>query len=86
MSFSVDGRSYSRESVQLVQLLHYKSLPLHGSSDILAISRSQLSYSDTAEVVLFFDPLDSAVDDGDISRMVLHCWLFITIKESYSDD
>lgn len=73
MSFSVDGRSYFRESVQLMQLLQYKSLPLHGSSDVLAVSRKQLLYTDTAEVVLFFDPLDSTVDDGDISRTILHC-------------
>lgn len=30
-------------------------------------------YSDTAEVVVFFDPLDVTVESDDISRAILHC-------------
>ena len=80
VSISANGRTYPRDSIQLIQLLQYKSLRLLGLSDVLDTSKSQLRYADTAEVVVIFDPLDATVEDGDLIRVIVHCKFPIAIE------
>lgn len=73
ITFSTGLRSYTRASIQEIQVLHYR--PFHGfvsGDDRLPTAESMHdSPSPSAEIVIFFNEQNSGLA-GDISRVVIH--------------
>lgn len=69
------GRSYVRDSVEAVQLLHYKSFssPCLGDDSKELESPTSSRYMDSAEVVIFYGLRDSQAT-GDVSQTILQRW------------
>jgi hypothetical protein len=68
------GRSYVRDSIEAVQLLHYKSFSSNSLGDDSKAIESLTSngYLDSAEMVIFYGLQDSHAK-GDVSQTILHC-------------
>jgi hypothetical protein len=73
VTFTANGQSYIRSSIESIQLLHYKSLDCARILSDRAMPRTALSCLDSSEVVVFYDQQESVAADGDISRNILHC-------------
>jgi hypothetical protein len=74
ITFPTGERSYTRGSIEAIQLLHYRSF---GSDDLGGDRQRRGSsisddYLDNAEVVIFYEEQDSQAT-GDVSKMILQC-------------
>lgn len=73
VTFSTNQQSYTRSSIESIQLLHYKSLEDGHVLTDLAVPKSALSYLDSSEIVIFYDQQEPQTAGGDINRTILHC-------------
>jgi hypothetical protein len=73
VTFSTDRHSYSRSSVEYIQLLHYKSLDSGYMLNDIALPTHALSCLASSEIVIFYAPQEPRTEDEDIDRMILHC-------------
>jgi hypothetical protein len=73
ITFSADQQSYTRSSIESIQILHYKSLEGGHVLTDPTLPKSALSYLDSSEIVIFYDQQEPQTADGDINRTILHC-------------
>jgi hypothetical protein len=73
VTFSADRHSYSRSSIESIQLLHYKSLDSGYMLTDTALPKHALSCLDSSEIVIFYDQQEPRTETEDINRSVLHC-------------
>ena len=73
VTFNAGGRSYTRNSIDSIQLLHYRSLDCSRLVDDRAMPRADLSCLASSELVVFYDQQELTALDEDIGRTVLHC-------------
>lgn len=73
MTFTANGQLYTRNSIESIQLLHYRSLDSARILSGQAMPQTALSCLDSSEVVVFYDQQESAAVYEDISRNILHC-------------
>ncbi|KAF7533247.1 hypothetical protein G7Z17_g13540 [Cylindrodendrum hubeiense] len=66
------GQAYTRNSIETVQLLHYKALEKRLLGGYPAAIGHQTSHCDNAEIVVFYGQEDSRDDDADIDRTVVY--------------
>jgi hypothetical protein len=81
VTFSVGQRTYSRECIDSIQILHYRQVKEPGNPDDLGDFEETLvptrspDYFAYAEVLVFYDEED-AKSTGDVTRSILLCTSF----------
>jgi hypothetical protein len=73
VTFSADRHSYTRSSIESIQLLHYKSLDSGYVLTDPALPKRALSCLDSSEIVIFYAQQDPRTAAEDIDRTILHC-------------
>jgi len=73
ITFSTGRHSYSRSSIDSIQLLHYKSLDNGYILTDAAIPKHALSCLDSSEIVIFYTQQEPQTAVEDIDRTILHC-------------
>lgn len=73
VTFSTDRHSYSRNSVESIQLLHYKTLDGGYMLTDTSLPKHALSCLSSSEIVIFYAPQEPRTEAEDIDRTILHC-------------
>ncbi|KAK7417908.1 hypothetical protein QQZ08_011448 [Neonectria magnoliae] len=72
VTLSANKKSYTRSSIQTIQLFHYKTLEKNVLIHKPSFHRQGLLHCDNAEIVMSYEPADPDSDDADITRTILY--------------
>lgn len=73
VTFSTGRHSYSRSSIESIQLLHYRSLDSDYLLTDMALPKHALSCLSSSEIVIFYAPQELRTEAEDVDRTILHC-------------
>jgi len=73
VTFTINQQSYTRDSVDIVQILHYKDINGRSLLSNSALSSWSLSSRSSAEIVIFYHMINPESVDQDVDKIILHC-------------
>lgn len=80
VKFGSGGVHYFRDSIDFVQMLHYKSINLDSLMDDSVLPQNAFEESSRAEIQISYRKKDGKAHDDDIVRTVLSCRFALSLK------
>jgi hypothetical protein len=71
VTFTMGRQSYTRDSVDAVQLLHYKTVDSESMTSVSVTNPESLVSMESADLVIFY----ATSARNDVTRTILHCEL-----------